>query len=263
MLPQESLIARVRALCRDDDDLVAALTYGSFAQGVADEHSDIEFWLFFAAAPEPRRWLAGIGPAQHVVVNEFGAHVVFFPPLIRGEFHFAAVGDIAQVATWPARSAPVDRMIVVDRTGALRRALESLPEQPPLPGEPADIAGRFANWLVLAQHVASRGEFLRAVDALSHVQRHLLWMARLAEGRTEHWLTPSRQAETELPAELVAAISRATATADPRSLAAALAAAWLCGRALWLRLATETPAALFAELDRRYPPTGRWPGQVT
>jgi lincosamide nucleotidyltransferase len=257
VLPQEALLARVDELCRRDEALVAALTYGSFAQGVADEHSDIEFWLFFAAAPEPLGWLAGIGPAQHVVVNEFGAHVVFFPGLIRGEFHFAAAGDIAQVATWPARGAPVDRMIVVDRTGELRRALESLPEQPVRPGDPAEVAGRFANWLVLAGHVTARGEFLRAVDALAHVQRHLLWMARLAEGRTEHWLTPSRRAEEELPASLVAAISQATATADRDVIAAALAAAWQCGRALWLRLTEQPPAALFAELDRRYPSTGR------
>ena len=256
MLPQEALLTRVGELCRQDERLVAALTYGSFAQGTADEHSDIEFWLFFAAPPEPLAWLAEIGTLRYVVINEFGAHVVFFPGLIRGEFHFAAAADIETVTSWPARSAPVDRMVVVDRTGALRRALESLPDQPALPGDPAEVAGRFANWLVLAHHVAGRGEFLRAVDALSHVQRHLLWMARLAEGHTEHWLTPSRRAEVELPAGLVTAISRATATADRDSLTAALAAAWHCGRALWLRLADFPPVDLFAELDRRYPPTG-------
>jgi lincosamide nucleotidyltransferase len=263
MLPQERLIARVEELCRGDQGLVAALTYGSFAQGVGDEHSDIEFWLFFAAAADPLAWLSRLGPSRHVVVNEFGAHVVFFPGLIRGEFHFATAGDIPGVATWPARSAPVDRMIVVDHTGDLRRVLESLPERPALPGDPSELAGRFANWLVLAMHLTDRGEFLRAVDALTNVQRHLLWMARLAEGHTEHMLTPSRRAEQELPADIVAAISRATATADRGSLTAALTAAWHCGRALWLRLAPNPPAALLAELDRRYRPTGSSPGHAT
>ena len=84
----------------------------------------------------------------------------------------------------------------------------------------------------------------------------------LAEGRTEHWLTPSRRAESELPPDLVAALASATATADRVALASALTAAWRCGRALWLRLAatermtapvgTPVPDALFAELDRHY-----------
>jgi lincosamide nucleotidyltransferase len=247
---QEQLIARVRELCAGDDRLVAALIYGSFVTGEADEHSDIEFWLFFSSAlPDPRAWLKMIGPIRHVVVNEFGSHVVFFPGLIRGEFHFATAAEIGSVATWPARGAATERMIVTDRSGALRTALDSLPAQPVLP-DAAELCGRFANWLVLAYRVARRGELLRAVDALAHVQRHLLWMARLAEGRTGHWLTPSRAAETDLPAEVVAAVHRATAAADPDALAAAIAAAWSCGRGYWTRLVDPAPAGLFTELDR-------------
>jgi lincosamide nucleotidyltransferase len=255
MLPQERLIARVRELCRADQRLVAALTYGSFVHGEADEHSDVEFWLFFdaeaAATLDERAWLEGAGPVRYAVVNEFGSQVAFFPGLIRGEFHFATAGDIASVADWPARGAPTDRMLVLDRTGELRRALDSLPPRAPLPATPAEIdelCGRFANWLVLAHHVARRGELLRCLDALSHARRHLLWMARLAEGRTQHWLTPSRGAETDLPAEVVAAIHRTTATVDPESLAGAITAAWACGRAYWQRL-TPAPAALFADVD--------------
>jgi lincosamide nucleotidyltransferase len=260
VLPQEHLIERVRQLCQADSRLVAALTYGSFVHGEADAYSDIEFWLFFATSSaamlDKRGWLADVGPVRHVVVNEFGSHVVFFPGLIRGEFHFATEDDVVSVAQWPARGAPAERMIVLDRTGALRRALESLPEQVRLPGTPAEIAelcGRFANWLVLAHHVAQRGELLRAVDALAHTQRHLLWMVRLAEGRTQHWLTPSRSAERDLPAAVVDAIHRTTAIADPRSLTAAIAATWTCGRHYWRQLAhqttTTTPDDLFSDLD--------------
>jgi lincosamide nucleotidyltransferase len=182
------------------------------------------------------------------VVNEFGTHVVFFPGLIRGEFHFAPAADIASVATWPARSAPAERMIVVDRDGALRAALDTLPAEPALPDAVA-LCGRFANWLVLAHRVAQRGELLRAVDTLAHVQRNLLWMVRLAEDRTRHWLTPSRAAETDLPPDVVAALHRATASADSASIAAALTAAWTCGRAYWQRLVDDVPAALFSDLD--------------
>ena len=256
VLPQEHLIARVRQLCQDDDRLVAALTYGSFVLGEADAHSDIEFWLFFRTPGDERAWLDRIGTIRHSVVNEFGSHVVFFPDLIRGEFHFATAGDIASVTTWPARGGATDQMIVLDRTGDLRRALDALPERPALPGSAEEIdelCGRFANWLVLAHHVAQRGELLRAADALEHSRRHLLWMVRLAEHRTQHWLTPSRRAEVDLPAEAVGAINRTTAVAEPSSLAAAIAATWVCGRRHWRTLAGRTgrdiPEGLFRDLD--------------
>ncbi|WIM94339.1 hypothetical protein ACTOB_006356 [Actinoplanes oblitus] len=246
---QHELIERVGDLCRRDQRLVAALTYGSFASGEADEHSDIEYWLFFGAPlADPVAWLETIAEFRHVVVNEFGAHVVFFPGLLRGEFHFATAAEIGSVATWPARGADVERMIVVDRTGELRTALASLPAHAALP-DAARVCGRFANWLVLAHQVARRGETLRAVDALAHAQRHLLWMARLAEGRTEHWLTPSRAAERELPPEVVAAVRRASAPAgDPRAVHEAIAAAWACGSGYWRRLVDAVPEALFDDL---------------
>jgi lincosamide nucleotidyltransferase len=240
---QRRLIERVRERCLTDGRLAAALMYGSFVTGEADEHSDIEFWLFFDGPVAPREWLARIGPAAFVAVNEFGAHVVFFPGLIRGEFHFATAADIASVGSWPAR----DVEVLVDRDGALRAAL-AVPA-PVVNGDAAQICGRFANWLVLAHRVAARGELLRAVDALTQVQRHLLWMARLAEGRAQHWLTPSRAAETDLPAGVVAALHRATATADAASLRAALAAAWILGRDCWRRVAEPVPEELFANLD--------------
>ncbi|WP_051367007.1 hypothetical protein [Hamadaea tsunoensis] len=257
MLPQEHLIERVRELCLADDGLVAALTYGSFPQGCGDEHSDVEFWLF--GRPDPaaaRAWLDRIGEIRHVVVNEFGTHVVFFPGLVRGEFHFAAADEIAAVAQWPARSAPVDRMIILDRTGALRAALTSLPDAARVPvGGPAveELCGRFANWLLLAHHVAARGELLRALDALTHVQRHLLWMSRLAAGQTHTWLTPSRRAETDLDGPSVGAVAAVAATADAAAVREALAAAWRRGRELWIELAGRTgrpvPEKLFADFD--------------
>ncbi|AGZ40084.1 hypothetical protein [Actinoplanes friuliensis] len=179
MREQLRLIDRVRSACRADTDLDAALMYGSFVQGSADSHSDIEFWLFFTAPPSqgPRAWIERIAPVRYVVLNEFGSHVAFFPGLIRGEFHFAGVADIASVRDWPA--SPVE--IIVDRHGLLGAARPA--------GEidmTADVCGRFANWLLLAHHVGRRGELLRQRDALAHAQRHLLWMARLAEGRTGH-----------------------------------------------------------------------------
>ncbi|SHM44867.1 nucleotidyltransferase family protein [Actinacidiphila paucisporea] len=247
---QHRLISRVREVCRADPGVRAALMYGSFAAGQGDEHSDVEFWLFFdpaaRAALAPAAWCAKVAPVNLVVRNEFGTHVAFFPGPVRGEFHFATTDDIGSVAGWPARGAAVEAMVVVDRDGRLTPVLAALPEHAAVPGDPeeiADLCGRFANWLVLALHVTARGERLRAQDALGHAARHLLWMARLAERSTAHWLTPSRGAEAELPARTVAAVAESSP-----------AALWREGRERWLALLAATggepPAALFAELDR-------------
>jgi lincosamide nucleotidyltransferase B/F len=261
VLVQERLIARVREVCVGDDRLDAALMYGSFAAGAADAYSDVEFWLFFEprwrGRVDSREWCAQIAPLLHLVRNEFGTDVVVFPGLVRGEFHFATTDDIPTVRTWPARGATTEQMIVLDRGGRLRPALESLPERAAAPygGDEAErLCGRFANWLLLAHHVASRGETLRAWDAMGHVHRHLLWMARLVQNRTEHWLTPSRRAEAELPAHVVTDLRRTTSPADPDDVRAALRAAWQYGRGYWTELAKRydigVPEELFAEIDR-------------
>jgi lincosamide nucleotidyltransferase len=235
VLIQERLIAKVVELCRADERFDAVLQYGSFAQGSGDEHSDIEFWLFTESEVDAARWCARIAPITHHVRNEFGADVVLFEGLVRGEFHFAK--DVAAVGEWPARGAAVDSMVVLDRRGELRAALESVPLRPALP-EAGELCGRFVNWLVLAHHVEARGEELRAADAMAHVRRHLLWLGRLVERSTEHWLTPSRLAEAELSPALLARLDVTTP-----------AAAWRVGRELWRELGCPVPAALFAELD--------------
>lgn len=223
--------------------------YGSFAQGNGDEHSDIEFWLFFepGKVPDPPEWCARIEPPLAVVRNEFGAHVAFFEPLIRGEFHFATTDDIASVGEWPARNGAV---AIKDHRGRLGPILATLPEHA-TPDDAAELCGRFANWIVLACHVAARGETLRAWDALGHVHRHLLWLARLDAGRTETWLTPSRRAEADLPP----ALARTTAAADPREVRAALREAWAQGHDLWVRVADKhgfaVPERLVARITDR------------
>lgn len=213
MLVQEQLIARVRA----DERLDAALMYGSFAAGEADAHSDIEFWLFFlpqrCTEVDPWAWCAQVAPLTHIVRNEFGTHVAFFPGLVRGEFHFATTDDIPTVRTWPARGAPVDPMVVLDRSATLRPALQSLPEGPAVPGNGEEIetvCGRFANWLILAH-------------------------------------------QTELPPQDLAQLRHATATADPDDVRAALRVAWRSGRRYWTELAQlhhrAMPHSLLAEID--------------
>ena len=126
VLEQDRLIERVRQLCAEDTRLDAALMYGCFTQGQADQWSDIEFWLFFAedslAHVDPDSWCAAVGRTLLTVWNEFGTKVAIFESLIRGEFHFAPASAIEAVAEWPARGAPVERMLIsVVGVGGVRR----------------------------------------------------------------------------------------------------------------------------------------------
>ena len=258
---QLELIERVRALCAAEPGLDAALMYGSFAKDEADEHSDIEFWLFFTKAAharlDPAAWCARVAPASHVLLNEFGAHVAFFPQLIRGEFHFVTVAHIPAVSLWPERGAPVERMLILDRSGRLEPVLRALPERATTwtaETVQAEYCDRFANWLVLAWHLVERGELLRAWDALGHVQRHLLWMARAAEDATGHWLTPSRAAENELSAASIEGLTAAAGAADEVALRRVLSVALAEGRRHWETLAARygawvsVPRALLDEI---------------
>ena len=104
MLPQEDMIERVRELCGQDDRVVAALMYGSFALGEGDRFSDIEFYLFFEdGATEGLReeaWVGQIAPLALYYVNEFGNGIAIFENLIRGEFHFEAASEVGLVDAW-------------------------------------------------------------------------------------------------------------------------------------------------------------------
>jgi len=259
MLEQERLIQRVRAKSAGDPRLEAALMYGSFTQALADQWSDIEFWLFFDddTLPEvdPAAWCRDIAPTLLVIKNEFGTHVAIFETLIRGEFHFVPRSQLNGVAQWPARGAPVERMLVVDRSGALRRVLDQVPERAATsPQNIEQVCGRFVNWLVLGDAVLRRGEVARAHAVLAEVNRYLLWMVRLIERTTER-LTPSRLAEAELSREALDRYVRATAPLDPVALRSAYRESWDWGREMWTALAVvaafQVPAELFRAVDAR------------
>lgn len=244
-LPAVRIGRLVRDVCRADVRVRAALTYGSVPQGLADEFSDAEFWIFLATDADvvPEQWVASVGKPLFLRRNEFGAHVAIYPGLVRAEFHFVSETDVGDVRGWPARGAPVADMVVVDRGTGLTAALESLPLLAPVPGDPiaaeavADICGRLVNWWVLGVNVLTRGEHERAADALSHVRRQLLWLLRLRAGTTTHWLTPSRRAELDLPAADIAALREL----DDPELGAAYAAAWRMGSAAWAALDPPGP----------------------
>jgi lincosamide nucleotidyltransferase len=243
MLIQHQMIDRVRHIASHDDRIVAALMYGSFLKDEADRFSDIEFWLYFDSPDldtvDPQQWCEQIRPVQLLVVNEFDTHVAIFDNLVRGEFHFASTERIREVRQWPIADTDPARMIVIDRRGALTRALHAAAGTAAAPTTNAEVeqlVGRTLNWLVLGYGVQQRGEHARAAEVLAGINRHLLWLLRLDHGATMHWQAPSRRVEHDLPADVIDRYLRTTADAHPDTLDAAYRAA--------IRLAAETIASV-------------------
>ncbi len=125
MLRQRIMIEKIREACEQDDRLVSALMYGSFAQGEGDEFSDIEFYLFFrdeaAQEVDQQAWVSQIAPVDLYYVNEFVNGTAIFENLARGEFHFEKVSDRRMVDAWEVLWFPSlspGRVVVLDNLAA-------------------------------------------------------------------------------------------------------------------------------------------------
>jgi len=266
MLQQEAMIERARRICRADERLAAAMMYGSFAQGEGDEHSDIEFILFFedealeTLAQED--WVAGISPVGLYFVNEYGIGTAIFENLVRGEFHFDRASDIEKVdESWRETDffPSAEAALVMDRTGELERRLGEISGPPPNRDTPTRVefqCSLFLNGLLFGVNVLQRGENARALELLGNTQRHLLWMVRTLEGTTEHWATPSKMLEGDVSETSYARYAACTARLDAKELTDAYLAAWGWGKdliaALGERYGVAPPATLLENLDRRF-----------
>ena len=257
------MIARVRQICREDERLVAALMYGSFTRDEGDAYSDIEFVLFFRddahAEVDPRRWVNQIAPVEIYFVNEFGNGTAIFSNLVRGEFHFDKVSDMRLVEGWKdtAWFPSLETTIILDRTRELTRLLQpyTVPPQHDTPERVQALCERFINWVLFGTNVMSRGEHARALEILGILHRYLLWFARLTEGRTQHWPTPSKSLEQDISPVAYARFKTCTASLDERELCQAYRNAWDWGNELIREQAEKhgmtLPTNLINALDAR------------
>lgn len=265
MIVQREMIERVRQLCREDKDVAAAWMYGSFTRGEGDAYSDIEFCIYLDEAVldefDPERWISQIAPVSLYMVNEYGSHTVIFNNLVRGEFHFDPVGEMAAIrdegdlAGFP----PPESMFIADRTGALRSHLRAVSGRGPERCNGAEISQLWRhtlNWMLFGMNVLARGERARALEILWFVQRYLLRLVRIQEKRTEHWLTPTKALEEDLSPEAYARYRACTASLEDAQLEDAYHAAWIWGRALIRDLArdydVEDQGPLIRKLDGHF-----------
>lgn len=263
MIEQQQMIERVRQLCQEDERLVAALMYGSFTRGEGDAYSDIEFALFFRdeaiGEVDPHAWVSQIAPVGMYFVNEFGNGTAIFNNLVRGEFHFDKASDMRLVEGWKntAWFPSLEAAIVVDRTGELTRLLRPFtqPPQYDTPEKVQALCERFINWVLFGTNVLARGEHARALEILGTVHRYLLWFVRLAEGRTEHWPTPSKSLEQDVSPGTYARFKTCTASLDRLELWEAYGNAWKWSKELMPKQAEKhgitIPTNVISALDAR------------
>ena len=274
MLQQKAMIERVRRVCREDRSLVAAMMYGSFAQGRGDGLSDIEFVLFHESALDDRgqeEWVSRIAPVALYFTNEYGVGTAIFDNLVRGEFHFERASEMGEIVGEPMKDTDwlpsLDATLVFDRTGELARRLEGVVGPPPerdTPEEVRSVCNGFVNWFLFGSNVFARGELSRALDLLGVVRYRLSQMVRVLEGSTVHWVNPSKRLETEVSGAAYERYAACTARLDAEELRGAYLCAWGWGRemmdALARRHAAAPPAALLRRLDGRFAEVFRVPG---
>ncbi len=208
MLQQEAMIGRVHRVCREDGRLVAAMMYGSFAQGHGDELSDIEFVLFHERAldgGDGEEWISSVAPVGLFYTNEYGVGTAIFDNLVRGEFHFCGVSEMGEIVGEPMRDTDwllsLNATLVLDRTGELARRLGAVVGPPPerdTPGEVRFACNGFVNWFLFGSNVFTRSELARVLDLLSAVRYRLSQMVRVLEGSTVYWVNPSKRLEREI-----------------------------------------------------------------
>ncbi|MFD4990363.1 nucleotidyltransferase domain-containing protein [Streptomyces sp. NPDC058372] len=259
----DARVARLRQAAHAEPRLEGVLLYGSWTTGEADAHSDVEAYLFLgdghADTFDGPGFLRELGPLALAHTNQFGIlAVVFDDDLMRGEFHLEEAGPgIAAVRGWRGMVHLPDpaAAVLLDRTGRLTEAAAHLTE--PLAPEPvesaAHLTGELANWTLMLAHLLARREDARAHNLLHAMVSPLqLKLCRLLRGSTDHWLTPSRAAERDLPAADLARHTATTARLDAVELREAARASWHWSRELAAearcRWGTPVPEALHARI---------------
>lgn len=260
LMAADALDIRIRAALLADDRVVYALAYGSRTQTrvdgspTSDAWSDLEYYAFVRSGQllDASSFLRALTPVALEVVNPFGTPNIVTPDLLRVELHVEAESALGQVLGWPNGGGDPARMWIKDQGGRLAALLEAWASGPPfaatLPGSQT-ILDDTLNWLVLASAVALRGEELRAWEVLNWVRGGLLRLARTVHGAPQPQ-APARNAELDLPPEVVAALYQTVGGTAAEACHAALKLARHLATDLNLDPRSGVLAALQAQLTQ-------------
>ncbi|NGO75498.1 nucleotidyltransferase domain-containing protein [Streptomyces sp. YC504] len=235
-------IALLRELAEADERLEGVLLYGSWTLGEADEHSDIEAYLYVRDEHldtfDGEAFLGRLAPLELAYTNMFGILAVVFDDLMRGEFHLTAASTgIEEVPGWAGlvHLPRPEAAVLLDRTGRLTEAARVLAErrEPEAAVTAQQRIDELTNWTLALAHILARGELARAHNLLTAmIAPQQLQLLRVLRESTTHWLTPSRALEQDLPAEDIARYAKTTAPLEEAALRDAARNSWAWTRQL-------------------------------
>jgi lincosamide nucleotidyltransferase B/F len=147
--------------------------------------------------------------------------------------------------------------VFLDRDGELSRRVSRLvghPSDPDTPEQALFLCRSLINWTLMGSNLLKRGEHARALAFLALVHGHLLQAARLVEGKTANWLSPSRRLEEDVSVASYERFSTCTAALDAEQLVWAYRSTWEWSRELMAELSARhafpLPDSLLTKLDR-------------
>lgn len=261
---QGQMIDQVRHLCHQDERVAAALMYGSFAQGEGDEFSDIEFYIFVSDSEfdnfVAEDWVRQISPLALYFVNDFGLGVAIFENMVRGEFNFEKISDLANIPSLKRiLSFPqTDSMLLLDRSGELRELCRRFAAgfQRSDRENVVSYYNNFLSFLLAGLCLLARGERVRALDTLSMAHRHLLWLVRIHEGKMRLFDTRAfRNLEREISPFAYNRFIECTGSLHGDGLERAYKATWLWSKQIIDDLAgrykISLPLKLIQAIDSR------------
>lgn len=260
IMPQRVLLERIRAHAEASPEVIGLLLFGSFATGNEDEQSDLDIGLYIDGDAfqqfDLRRWLDPIADVAAIYVDEYCSTVIF-EDLTRAEVH---LGPASAADVWPRLAGVIafpslERMVLLDRTGTFADTVAPLIGSLPDRG-PADAAHEFlglVNGLLVADGCRRRGDLARALTHLTTAQKHLLRLARVADGATNEWIAPERCLADDLSVAAFDRYAEATAWLDAEAIALGIDRSWRWGRELARGIGVHpVPTAAVCAMDARF-----------
>ena len=205
-MEQLRMIDKAKELANSNNHISAVLMYGSFIKGEGDKYSDIEFYIFCNHDFNHEEWVNQIHKTKVFFTNEFGTEVAIFDNWIRGEFHFLPIQDINIVQSWEKYISfeYYKNMIIVDKEGKLAEAMIVIDKTRPTHSSKEDIdwiCKSLLNNMLMTKGLILRGELAHAHQAFQHIQKYLLFLIRLESNADNHWESPTKKVEKEIPKE--------------------------------------------------------------
>lgn len=221
------MISQVKESSLLDPNIRSVFMYGSFIKGEGDKYSDIEFYIFLTDAKnfDEKHWVAQLGKVDLFFQNEFGTKVAIYDDLIRAEFHFLEVKEIGIIKSWEGLVSfeHKEKMIQVDKDGLLKSTLDSISVISPTRNSKESIewlAQSLVNSLVYTSHLIGRKEWAHAHMTFSYIQKFTLWLMRVEAFSFDHWESPSKSIEKDIPQLMYKKYEKVCPALDPEAITA-------------------------------------------